>query len=67
MFGNMLEYGLDLFEPDGTADGVGSEAIVTVFEHFEKKKSYGRCLYLRNLLDKYRERWPFRQANFNLN
>ena len=67
MYGNLVEYGITLFEPDGTANGVGLESLELLLEHFEKRNSPGRCKYIRSVMEEYKKRWPYRQANFSLN
>lgn len=67
MFATLLEYGIGLFEPDGTANGVGLEMLELLLEYFEQRESYGRCAYIKRIMDEYKKRWPYRQANFSLN
>ena len=67
MFGNLMEYGIGLFEPDGTVNGIGLELLELLLEHFEQRESYGRCAYIKRVMDEYKKRWPYRQANFSLN
>lgn len=67
LFGQLLEHGITLFEPDGTVNGIGLELLELLLEHFEKRESYGRCSYIRRVMDEYKKRWPYRQANYSVN
>lgn len=67
MYGNLMEYGIALFLPDGTANGVGLEALEMLLDHFGRRDSPGRCRYISSLIEDYKRHWPYRQANFDLN
>ena len=67
MYAALLRHGIELFEPDGRAGGIGLEMLEHLLEHFEQKESYGRCAYIKRIKDEYQRRWPYRQANFDLN
>ena len=65
-FGYLFGYGISLFEPDGTANGVGLEGLELLLEHFEARESYGRCAYIKRVMDEYKKRWPQRQADYSV-
>lgn len=58
LYGGFLKYGLCLFEPDGTINGVGVECLELVLKHFEEREAYGRCKFVHGLIKEYKERWP---------
>lgn len=67
MYGALLEYGIGLFEPNGIACGVGPEVLELLLHHFTQLNSPGRCKYIESLILKYKDRWPYRQANYSVN
>lgn len=67
MFAVLMKYGIDLFDNDGTVNGFGLETLELLLEHFQRKNSPGRCVYIKSIMAEYKKRWPYRQANYSIN
>lgn len=60
LYGGFMQYGLNLFEPDGklAPDGPGIESLELLLKHFEEREAYGRCEFVQGLIMEYKKRWP---------
>jgi hypothetical protein len=64
----LLRDGLSVYEPNGEANGVGLECLEVLHRHYTYDTiKPGRARYLKELIDEYKKRWPFRMSNYNLN
>lgn len=62
IYGSLLRFGVDLFEPNGVVEGpeeaVGVECLLDLRTYFESIESYGRAARVNGFIKEYYERWP---------
>jgi hypothetical protein len=63
LYGGLLKFGLQLFEPDGecidpeTGFSLGPECLMDLRTHFEYREAYGRAAYVHRFIQEYHTRW----------